>query len=143
MKLGRTAGPPPAWTTPDMVCHHGGYIIHDGYIYGNNDSGWACLDWRPARRSGPKSGVGKGSLCWADGMLYLFSENGGQAALATCSPEGLNHRPCEGRGRRPQLGPSRGHRRPALPPLRHQALLLRRAGEDLIRFCPGKDGCRV
>ena len=34
-------------------------------------------------------GVGKGSLCWADGMLYLFSENNGQAALATCSPQGL------------------------------------------------------
>ena len=33
--------------------------------------------------------MGKGSLCWADGMLYLFGENGGRAALATCSPQGL------------------------------------------------------
>ena len=33
--------------------------------------------------------MGKGSLCFADDMLYLFSENGGQAALANCSPEGL------------------------------------------------------
>jgi outer membrane protein assembly factor BamB len=31
--------------------------------------------------------VGKGSLCFADGMLYLFSENNGRGALAICSPE--------------------------------------------------------
>ena len=28
----------------------------------------------------------------ADDMLYLFSENGGRAALATCSPDGLEIR---------------------------------------------------
>jgi hypothetical protein len=33
--------------------------------------------------------VGKGSLCFADGMLYLFSEKDGLAGLATCSSEGL------------------------------------------------------
>ena len=33
-----------AWTTHDMVCHHGGYMIHEGYIYGNHDGGWTCLD---------------------------------------------------------------------------------------------------
>ncbi len=25
-----------AWTTKDMECHHGGYVIDKGYIYGNN-----------------------------------------------------------------------------------------------------------
>ena len=33
--------------------------------------------------------MGKGSICFADGMLYLFSENSGRAGLAVCSPEGL------------------------------------------------------
>jgi hypothetical protein len=33
--------------------------------------------------------VGKGSLCFADGKLYLFSENGGQGGMAACSPQGL------------------------------------------------------
>ena len=37
-------------------------------------------------------GVGKGSLCYADDMLYLFSENKGKAGLATCSPEGMDMR---------------------------------------------------
>ena len=78
-----------AWTTQDMVCHHGGYIIHEGYIYGNNGSGWACLDLKTGRRMWQERGVGKGSVCYADEMLYLFGENGGKAGLATCSPDGM------------------------------------------------------
>ena len=78
-----------AWTTHEMVCHHGGYIIHEGYIYGNHGGGWACLDLKTGKKKWSEKAVGKGSLCLADGMLYLFSENDGQAALATCSPEGL------------------------------------------------------
>jgi len=78
-----------AWRSRELECHHGGYIIHEGRIYGNHGGGWSCLDLRTGRRIWQAQGVGKGSLCWADGMLYLFSEDGGQAALATCSPEGL------------------------------------------------------
>jgi outer membrane protein assembly factor BamB len=78
-----------AWKTHDMVCHHGGYVIHDGYIYGNHDSGWNCLDLKTGKKQWSEKAVGKGSLCFADGMFYLFSENGGQAGLADCSPKGL------------------------------------------------------
>jgi outer membrane protein assembly factor BamB len=78
-----------AWTTRDMVCHHGGYIIHEGYIYGNHNNGWSCIELKTGDLKWNEKGVGKGSLCFADGMLYLFGENGGKAALATCSPEGL------------------------------------------------------
>lgn len=78
-----------AWTTKDMNCHHGGYIIHDGYIYGNHSSGWACLDLSTGQKQWQEKGVGKGSICFADGMLYLFGENNGEIALATCSPEGM------------------------------------------------------
>jgi len=95
-----------AWTTSDMVCHHGGYIIHEGYIYGNHDNGWVCLDLRTGEKKWQARSVGKGSICWADGMLYLFGENGGQAALATCSPEGLEEK---GRVRVEGSGPSWAH----------------------------------
>ena len=78
-----------AWTTKDMDCQHGGYIIHKGYIYGNHGGGWACLDLKTGEKKWNAKGVGKGSLCLADGMLYLFSETDGQAGLATCSPDGL------------------------------------------------------
>ena len=78
-----------AWTTHDMDCHHGGYIIDNGYIYGNAGGGWACLDLKTGTRKWQAQGVGKGSLTWADGMLYLFGEGGGKAGLATCAPEGM------------------------------------------------------
>ena len=78
-----------AWTTKDMVCHHGGYIIHKGYIYGNHSGGWACLNLKTGEKKWSERGVGKGSLCWADGMLFLFGESGGKAGLATCSPDGM------------------------------------------------------
>jgi outer membrane protein assembly factor BamB len=89
---GKNVAATEAWTTRDMVCHHGGYIIHEGYIYGNHAESWVCLDLRTGQQKWRERAVGKGSLCYADGMLYLFSENGGQAALATCSPEGLEIR---------------------------------------------------
>lgn len=78
-----------AWKTHDLVCHHGGYVIHEGQIYGNHEGGWACLELATGKRMWRERAVGKGSLCFADGMLYLFSESGGQAGLATCSPAGL------------------------------------------------------
>jgi len=89
VKLGRGGSASEAWTTRDMECHHGGYVIHEGYVYGNNGGGWACLDLRTGQKKWGERAVGKGSLCWADDMLYLFSESNGQGALATCSPEGL------------------------------------------------------
>ena len=81
-----------AWTTRDMVCHHGGYVIHEGYIYGNHNGGYSCLDLKTGKRQWHERAVGKGSLCWADDMLYLFGENGGRAALATCAPGGMEIR---------------------------------------------------
>jgi outer membrane protein assembly factor BamB len=89
MKLAPGGKAEEAWTTKDLICHHGGYVIQDGYIYGNHNGGWTCLDLKTGQKKWFEKGVGKGSLCWADGMMYLFSESGGAAALATCSPEGM------------------------------------------------------
>lgn len=92
LKLGKSDGKVTAdvaWTTRDMVCHHGGYIIHESHIYGNHGGGWSCLDLKTGKKKWNEKAVGKGSLCFADGMLYLFSESRGRAALAACSPEGL------------------------------------------------------
>ncbi|MHB1037498.1 MAG: outer membrane protein assembly factor BamB family protein [Pirellulales bacterium] len=95
-----------AWTTKEMDCHHGGYVIHKGYIYGNHGGGWTCLDLKTGKKQWSENAVGKGSLCFADGMLYLFSENGGQAGLATCSPKGLQ---LKGKVKVKGKGPSWAH----------------------------------
>lgn len=89
LKLEKGGKASEAWTTRDMNCHHGGYIIDKGYIYGNHGGGWTCLELRTGKKKWSEKAVGKGSLCWADDMLYLFSESHGKAALATCSPDGL------------------------------------------------------
>ena len=79
-----------AWRTSDMICHHGGYVIDKGHIYGNHNAGWSCLDLQTgATLWKNQKGVGKGSVCFADGMLYLFGEQGGRAGLAAASPDGL------------------------------------------------------
>jgi outer membrane protein assembly factor BamB len=78
-----------AWRTSEMDCHHGGYIVHDGYIYGNHGGGWVCLDLKTGHKMWQDRGVGKGSICYADGMLYLFGENGGKVGLVECSPSGF------------------------------------------------------
>ncbi len=92
MRLGPGGSAQEAWRSRDMVCHHGGYVIHEGHIYGNNERGAICVDLKTGQTKWQERAVGKGSICWADDMLYLFSENGGRAALATCSPNGLEIR---------------------------------------------------
>ena len=110
-----------------MVCHHGGYVIHEGYIYGNHGGGWACLDLKTGQKKWNERAVGKGSICFADGMLYLFSEKDGLAGLATCSPEGLE---MKGQLKVKGSGPSWAH--PVVVGgrlylrVRHQPVLLRR-----------------
>ncbi|MBA4388292.1 MAG: polyvinylalcohol dehydrogenase, partial [Verrucomicrobia bacterium] len=63
-----------AWPTKDMVCHHGGYIIEKGYIYGNHNNGWSCIELASGTTKWTQPGVGKGSICFADGMLYMYNE---------------------------------------------------------------------
>jgi hypothetical protein len=94
------------WTTKDMVCHHGGYIVHEGYIYGNHNNAWSCLDLKTGQLKWHHKGVGKGSLCFADGMLYLYGETDGKAALAKCSPNGME---IKGRVTVQGSGPSWAH----------------------------------
>ena len=48
-----------------------------------------CLELATGKTMWKNRGVGKGSILWAEGMLYLFGEGGGKAALAICSPEGM------------------------------------------------------
>ena len=77
-----------AWKTDDMDCTHGGYVIVEGYIYGNNSSGWACIELKTGETKWRERGIGKGSICYADGMLYLYAERRGEVALVKATPAG-------------------------------------------------------
>ena len=74
------------WASSLMDNHHGGVVLVDGFLYGagHEAGGWFCLDFmtgKPAWRA-----KGKGSLTWADGMLYCMEERG-TMALVRATPE--------------------------------------------------------
>ncbi len=80
------------WRTQDLDCHHGGVVLLDERLYGNstfrNSNLWVCLDWQTGLCLSTEKGVGKGSLTYADGMLYTLSEDG-LMGLARPTPTGL------------------------------------------------------
>ena len=70
----------------DMQNHHGGVILHDGYLYGYSSSILTCMEFVTGRVAWKDRSVGKGALTYADGHLYLLSENN-VAGLAEATPE--------------------------------------------------------
>jgi outer membrane protein assembly factor BamB len=74
------------YSTRRMQNHHGGMILHDGYLYGasgGNEGGYlACLEFESGKvmwdeRDKPsRMGVKKGSVAFADGRIYYRQEDG-------------------------------------------------------------------
>lgn len=78
-----------AWRTKDANCHHGGMILHDGYIYGNNGAGFVCINFKTGKTMWKTKDIPKGSTCWADGMFYVFAETAGETFLVEANPKGF------------------------------------------------------
>jgi outer membrane protein assembly factor BamB len=70
----------------DMQNHHGGVILHQGKLYGSSNAILTCLDFKTGAVAWKDRAVGKGSLTYADGMLFLFGENN-TVGLAEATPE--------------------------------------------------------
>ena len=72
---GKKASLEKLWDAKQLDNHHGGVILLDGCIYGcSYGPKWICLDWQTGKVLYAERGVGKGSLTYADGMLYTLSE---------------------------------------------------------------------
>jgi outer membrane protein assembly factor BamB len=61
--------------TREMQNHHGGVVILNGYVYGFNNAILTCLDFASGQTMWRHRSVGKGSLTYADGHLYLLGED--------------------------------------------------------------------
>jgi len=61
--------------TREMQNHHGGVVLVDGYLYGFNNSILSCLKFSTGETMWRNRSVGKGSLTYADGHLYLLGED--------------------------------------------------------------------
>lgn len=80
----------PLYDGKEIANHHGGIVLIGQHLYGHSDSGgWTCLDFKTGKVAWKNGGVGKGSVCYADGHLYTRSEGGkGAIALVEASPDG-------------------------------------------------------
>ncbi len=61
--------------TKEMQNHHGGVVVVNGYLYGFSNSILNCLDLATGKLMWRNRSVGKGSITYADGRLYLLSED--------------------------------------------------------------------
>jgi outer membrane protein assembly factor BamB len=61
--------------TRDMKNHHGGVVLVDGYLYGFNDNILTCLEFATGKLMWRDRNAFKGSVTFADGHLYIQSEN--------------------------------------------------------------------
>jgi outer membrane protein assembly factor BamB len=73
--------------TRDMQNHHGGVVLVGGYLYGFSNAILTCLEFSTGKVMWRNRSVGKGSLTYADGRLYILSEDNvvGQAAASPAS----------------------------------------------------------
>jgi len=81
------------WNDQTLDCGHGGVVLVDGCLYGSTFDGipkgdWVCLDWDNGQvMYKAKWNGNKGSIIYAEGMLYCYDENTGDVALVKASPK--------------------------------------------------------
>ena len=80
-----------AYFTRDMKNHHGGVVLVDGYVYGFNDAILTAVNFETGKMAWRDRSVGKGSLTYADGHLYILAEDN-SVALVEASPAGYREK---------------------------------------------------
>ncbi|MBN2376554.1 MAG: hypothetical protein JXD22_09140 [Sedimentisphaerales bacterium] len=66
------------WSNQALDCLHGGVVLHEGNLYGSDSKGyWICQDYETGKiKFKEKLFEAKGSITYADGMLYCYCEKG-------------------------------------------------------------------
>lgn len=86
------------WFTKDMRNHHSSSVLIGDYLYGFSSAILTAIKFDTGEIAWRDRSVGKGSLVYADGNLYCFSENG-VVGLVEATPNGYKE---YGRFRLPQ-----------------------------------------
>jgi outer membrane protein assembly factor BamB len=76
-----------AWFSENLDNRIGGMVMVNGYIYGSGDNHreWRCVDWKTGTEKYASKDITKGTVIYADGMLYLYSERG-ELVLVKANP---------------------------------------------------------
>jgi outer membrane protein assembly factor BamB len=70
---------------------HEAVVLVGDYVYGWTDSQrgrWVCQEFKTGKVVWESKALGKGSVSYADGHLYCYSEGDGTAVLVRATPEG-------------------------------------------------------
>lgn len=88
---GSIAAAEEVYFTREMRNHHSTSVLVGDVLYGFSSSILTALDFNTGRMVWRDRSVGKGSLAYADGMLYLYSERG-VVGLAEANPAAYRER---------------------------------------------------
>ncbi len=78
------------WFNSDIDNQLGGVVLIDGYIYGSGDRNrrWFCVNWETGETVWSSRDIDKGTVIYADGRLYCYTERG-ELALVEPTPDGF------------------------------------------------------
>lgn len=68
-KLGRDWRADELYANKEIANHHGGVVLHDGYVFGSSGNTFRCLDVGSGELAYAERSVGKGATVYADGHL--------------------------------------------------------------------------
>lgn len=80
------------WVDSVLDVHHGHTVLVDGYLYGSNwinngNGNWCSINWETGEAGYETKWQNKGSIIYADSMLYCYEEKRGHVALVKPNPE--------------------------------------------------------
>jgi len=96
IRINWNGGPPTlVWKNSDLNPHVGGMVLIGNHVYSsthdtNSRGRWICVDWTTGKTLWIKEWYNKGSVIYADGMLYIYEEKSGHVGLVKPSPEKLD-----------------------------------------------------
>jgi outer membrane protein assembly factor BamB len=76
---------------PKLPNSIGGSIELGGHLYGTNSQGLMCVDFVTGDVKWQNRSVGAGSVCYADGLIYVHGEKG-DVAIVEATPEAYRER---------------------------------------------------
>lgn len=79
------------YASPKLPTAIGGAILVGNYLFGTTGQALVCAEFKTGEIKWTDRGVGAGSLCYADGCLYLHSESG-ELALVEATAEGYREK---------------------------------------------------
>ncbi|MBB6050019.1 PQQ-binding-like beta-propeller repeat protein [Armatimonas rosea] len=81
LRLGSGA-PQPVWQTRAMKNHFNTCVLHNGFLYGNDENTLRCLEWGTGRERWSLRGIDKGGLILAGNQLVVMGGRGELILLA-------------------------------------------------------------